>query len=109
VVDTYRHIRLYPLAYRADLVRRLEVELRRAAYFARVSPDSGAMLVQHRVLVLGLLRRSTTEVVHIGVLRHHAQCQLLPSASEHQRRIWLLERLGLVPGLMQMVIVPFEA
>src|SRR5690348_3560741 len=66
------------------------------------------MLVQDRALMGKILGRSTGEVPDIGVLRYDSQRQSLAAATDHERWMGLLDRLGFAVGVGELVVATGE-
>ena len=74
----------------------------------RVAPDFLAVLVQDVALVGELLGRASHEVPVLGEPGCSAKRPLLTAASDADRRVGALHRLGLVTGLGELVVLALE-
>src|SRR5580704_6585342 len=74
----------------------------------RVLADVGAVLVQHVLCAGELLDGAADEVPVLSEARGCAQRALLAAAADAERRVRSLHRLGLAPGISQLVIAAAE-
>src|SRR5262249_31042897 len=72
-----------------------------------VAPERGAMALEDRNLLPELVDR-TAEVPALRVLRDQAQQHLLAAAADHDRRMRLLQGLGIAPGALDPVVAAVE-
>jgi hypothetical protein len=84
-------------------------ELGRALDGARVAAEADAVLVEHTALVRERLGSAAGEVPLGGVLRRDAHGHLLAAPADHERRVWSLNRLRLVDGVVKLVVPALEA
>src|SRR5215831_19413171 len=66
------------------------------------------MLIQDRALMGEVFGRSTSEVPDSGMLRYDTQRQPLAAATEYERRMRLLDRLGFAAGVGELIVAPSE-